>query len=105
MSTIPQATIPNFFFFFSEAVSKVIIPKTPPAFGDQKAWNHRYLFVDFPSTEEARRAAKATDGRHAWGVKIRVKLAKASDSRKPRERDVWDEEHLVPQASSSGLRR
>ncbi len=61
----------------SEAVSKVIIPKTP-ALGDPKAWDHRYLFVDFLSAEEARRAVKATDGRHAWGVKIRVRLAHPS---------------------------
>lgn len=78
----------------SEAVSKVIIPATP-ALGDPKAWNHRYLFVDFANADEARQAAKATDGRHAWGVKIRVQLANSADSRKPRERDEWDEESLA----------
>lgn len=80
----------------SEAVSKVVIPATP-AMGDPKAWNHRYLFVDFPSANEARRAAKATDGRHAWGVQIRVQPAKVPDSHKPRERVDWHEENFESQ--------
>lgn len=81
-----------------EAVSKVIIPASPAA-GDPKAWGHRYLFVDFPSADEAARAIKATNGKHAWGVKIRTQVAKGADSRKPRERDEWDEECSVLQPS------
>ena len=79
-------------YITSEAVSKVIIPRNPPI-GDPKARNHRYLFVDFPSAEEASRAAKATDGRYAWGVQIRVRIARDADSRKPLERGQWDEEN------------
>ena len=78
----------------SEAVSKVVIPRYPPI-GDPKARNHRYLFVDFASAEEASRAVQVTDGRYAWGVKIRVQVANIADSRKVRERDEWDQEHLV----------
>ena len=58
-----------------EAVSKVIIPRNP-GFGHPDAWGHRYLFVDFPSAEEARRAAGTTNGRRAWGVQVRVDVAK-----------------------------
>ncbi|CAF9942587.1 MAG: hypothetical protein ALECFALPRED_009829 [Alectoria fallacina] len=76
-----------------EAVSKVVIPRTP-ALGDRSAWNHRYLFVDFSTTEEADRAAKATNGRQAWGVKIRVQPAKL-DSQKPGEREAWNQEQLA----------
>ncbi|KAG8526318.1 uncharacterized protein KY384_000311 [Bacidia gigantensis] len=77
--------------FHIEAVSKVIIPKEPE-FGHAKAYNHRYLFVDFESAEEARQAAKAIDGRYAWGVQIRVRVAQMSDSRKAHERENWNDE-------------
>lgn len=70
--------------FNIEAVSKVIIPRNP-AFGHPDAWDHRYLFVDFPSAEEARLAAKATNGRRAWGVKVRVDVAKPVTSGKALE--------------------
>ncbi|KAI4252379.1 MAG: hypothetical protein L6R42_007988 [Xanthoria sp. 1 TBL-2021] len=76
--------------FEIEAVSKVVIPATP-AFRGRDVRNHRYLFVDFPRAEEARRAAKATDGRYAWGVKLRVRIANGDESRKTRERGEWDE--------------
>ncbi|KAL8787438.1 MAG: hypothetical protein Q9213_002215 [Squamulea squamosa] len=79
--------------FEIEAVSKVVIPATP-ALDGKRAWNHRYLFVNFPSADEARRAVKATDGRYAWGVKIGVRVARCADSRKTRERSEWDEENL-----------
>lgn len=75
-------------------MSKVIIPRTP-TFGDPSAWNHRYLFVDFTTAEEADQAAKATNGRQAWGVKIRVQLASLANSRKPDEREAWDQERLA----------
>lgn len=77
-----------------EAVSKVIIPQAP-AFGDPKAWNHRYLFVDFSTSEEANHAAKATNGRQAWGVKIRVQPSRIPDSQKPNEREEWDQELMA----------
>lgn len=80
--------------FNVEAVSKVVIPRAP-AFGDPSAWNHRYLFVDFATAEEADRAAKATNGRQAWGVKILVQPSKIPDSRKPGEREAWDREQLI----------
>ena len=67
--------------FNIEAVSKVIIPRNR-GFGHPDPWDHRYLFVDFPSTEEARLAARATNGRRAWGVKIRVEVAKPVTSGK-----------------------
>ncbi|KAL8644853.1 MAG: hypothetical protein Q9226_007564 [Calogaya cf. arnoldii] len=79
--------------FKIEAVSKVVIPTTM-ALGHPEAWDHRYLFVDFPSAEEARRAVKATDGRYAWGVKLRVRMAKGDYSRKTRERDEREEGEL-----------
>lgn len=69
----------------------MVIPRTP-AFGEAEAWNHRYLFVDFSTSEEADRAVKTTNGRQAWGGKIRVRLAKAPASRKPDERDAWHRE-------------
>ena len=75
-------------------MSKVIVPRTP-VFGDPSAWNHRYLFVDFSTAEEADHAAKANNGRQAWGVKIKVQPANAPDSRKPGEREAWDREQLA----------
>ncbi|KAL8800637.1 MAG: hypothetical protein Q9182_005050 [Xanthomendoza sp. 2 TL-2023] len=67
--------------FEIEVVSKVVI----------KGGNQRYLFVDFSSAEDARRAAKATDGRYAWDVKITVQVARWADSPKVYERDDWCE--------------
>ncbi|KAL8925799.1 MAG: hypothetical protein Q9208_003296 [Pyrenodesmia sp. 3 TL-2023] len=64
-----------------------------------KAWDHRYLFVDFPSVDEARRAISATDSRYAWGVKIRVRPAEAPDSREVLERDEWDDGSSAVQPS------
>lgn len=103
-------SFPFFFFFFfflalaallmwfhtSEAVSKVVIPATP-AFSGRDTRNHRYLFVDLPSAEEARRAVKATDGRYAWGVKLKVRVAHGADSGKTRERGEWDESGMALQ--------
>lgn len=89
--------------FNVEAVSKVIIPKLP-IFGDKHAWNHRYLFVDFRSAEEAARAIIVTNGRRMWGVKIRVEVAKPFDSHKTGERDAWEAEQIAAskeQASDS----
>lgn len=77
--------------FPREAISKVIIPANP-ALGDAAARNHRYLFVDFSSAEEAGCAARATNGKQAWGVKIRVMRAKPSESRKIGERVAWQQE-------------
>ena len=74
----------------SEAVSKVVVPNKP-AFGDVANWNHRYLFVDFLTAEDAKQAAKATNGRLAWGVKIRVLPASPRPSRKIGEREAWME--------------
>ncbi|KAL2043211.1 hypothetical protein N7G274_004271 [Stereocaulon virgatum] len=74
-----------------EAVSKVVVPR-PPVYGDPKAWNHRFLFVDFPTADEAERAMKATNGRQAWGVKIRVQPAKGPESHKIHERENWERE-------------
>lgn len=61
-----------------------MIPATP-AFRGRDVRNHRYLYVDFPSPEEAKRAVKAMDGRYAWGVKLRVRIANGDDSRKTRD--------------------
>lgn len=69
--------------FNIEAVSKVIIPRD--GFGHPDAGDHRYLFVDFPSAEEARLAVRATNGRRAWGVEVRVALAKPVTSGKALE--------------------
>lgn len=69
----------------------MVIPRAP-AFGDTRAWTHRYLFVDFVSAEEADRAVNATNGRRAWGVKIRVQHANGPSSSKADERDAWDRE-------------
>ncbi|KAL8727711.1 MAG: hypothetical protein Q9166_005884 [cf. Caloplaca sp. 2 TL-2023] len=66
---------------------------------DRKAWNGRYLFVDFPNADEAKRAAKATDGRYAWGVKLRVQIARDADSHKARERGEWYDETFDAQPS------
>lgn len=79
--------------FEIEAVSKVIVPKSHDP-SDPKTRNDRYLFVDFPSAEEARRAVKATDGKQAWGVGISVRRAIGADSRKIHERDEWDRNAL-----------
>ncbi|KAL8686350.1 MAG: hypothetical protein Q9224_005473 [Gallowayella concinna] len=79
--------------FEIEAVSKVVIPFKPAFPGDPKALNHRHLFVDFPSADEAKRAAKATDGRYAWDVKLSVQVATWADSPKARERGEWYEEN------------
>jgi len=48
--------------------------------------------VDFQSAEEAKRAVKATDGRFAWDVKIRVGHASPPGSRKVGERAEWEAE-------------
>ncbi|KAI4260717.1 MAG: hypothetical protein LQ352_000109 [Teloschistes flavicans] len=83
-----------------EAVSKVIVPESP-AFGDRRAYNHRYLFVDFSSADEAQHAVKEFNGRMAWGVKIRVQSS-SSSSRKIHERDDYDDgNHDLPSAPSS----
>ncbi|KAL9576392.1 MAG: hypothetical protein Q9212_007135 [Teloschistes hypoglaucus] len=71
-----------------EAVSKVIIPRSPTS-GDPYAQMPRYLFVDFASADEARRAVKEFNGRMAWGVKIRVQPANNSSSRKIYERNDY----------------
>lgn len=48
--------------------------------------------MDFSTAEEAKRAVKATDGRFAWNVKIRVGHAKPLGSRKVGERNEWGAE-------------
>lgn len=63
-----------------------------PEFAKPGAWNHRYLFVDFATAEEADAAAKVMNGKQAWGVKIRVSPAKGEGSRKVDEREAWGEE-------------
>ncbi|KAL8811132.1 MAG: hypothetical protein Q9200_002042 [Gallowayella weberi] len=82
-SAVNQGIRELFAGFEIEVVSKVVI----------KAGNQRHLFVDFPSAEEARRAAKATDGRYAWNVKISVQVARWADSPKVYEREKWCEEN------------
>ncbi|KAL8663638.1 MAG: hypothetical protein Q9202_003708 [Teloschistes flavicans] len=83
-----------------EAVSKVIVPESP-AFGDRRDYNHRYLFVDFSSADEAQHAVKEFNGRMAWGVKICVQPS-SSSSRKIHERDDYDDgNHDLPNAPSS----
>ena len=74
----------------------MVIPKAP-AFGEAAARNHRYLFVDFGSAEDADSAAKATNGTMAWGVKIRVLPARPPDSGKVGEREVVGSDGLEPQ--------
>lgn len=80
----------------------MIIP-TKPAFGDARAWNHRYLFVDFSNAEEAARAASATNGKQAWGVKIRVMPARPSESGKIGEREAWQQEEESAKAEASSV--
>ena len=48
--------------------------------------------MDFSSAEEADHAAKAMNGRLAWGVRIKVQPAKLADSRKAGEREAWEQE-------------
>ena len=48
--------------------------------------------MDFATAEEADHAAKATNGRLAWGVRIKVQPAKLADSRKAGEREAWEQE-------------
>jgi len=60
-----------------------------PDFGEPGAWNQRYLFIDPSTAEEADAAAKATNRKQVWGVKIRVLPANSSGSRKVDEREAW----------------
>ncbi|KAL8727504.1 MAG: hypothetical protein Q9181_005690 [Wetmoreana brouardii] len=85
-----------------EAVSKVVIPKAP-AFGDREAWNHRYLFVDFSTAEEAERAVKEINGKMAWGVKVRAGIASLPGSRKIHERGDYEQEQQGLLGESSSL--
>ena len=48
--------------------------------------------MDFATAEEADAAAQATNGKQAWGVKIRVLHAKGAGSRKVDEREAWGAE-------------
>ena len=74
----------------------MVIPRAQP-FGDPKPGNHRYLFVDLASAEEAERAAKSVNGKRMWGVKIRVELAKMPESCKLHEREDWElQQHGLP---------
>lgn len=68
----------------------MIVP-IKPVFGKAGAWNHRYLFVDFATAEEADAAAKVMNGKQAWGVKIRVLPAKSEGSWKVDEREACGE--------------
>lgn len=52
------------------------------AVDDKKALNNRFLFVNFSSAEEASRAREAKNGQYAWGVKVRVEVAKPSKTRR-----------------------
>lgn len=78
----------------SDAVSKVIIPRS-------NKYENRYLFVDFPSAEEAERARRAVNGKTAWGVSVRVSHAKSGDSPKVDERKRWEEEQVQRQQALS----
>ncbi|KAF2182962.1 hypothetical protein K469DRAFT_711318 [Zopfia rhizophila CBS 207.26] len=60
--------------FNIEAVSKV---KSPPESLKHKPGNGYYVFVDFSCKEEARAAARATDGQMALGGKLRVNFARS----------------------------
>ena len=73
----------------------MVNPKSPPS-GDAAAWNHRYLFVDLASAEDADSAAKATNDTMAWGVKVRVLPARPPDSHKVAEREAVDSDRLDP---------
>ncbi|OCL05748.1 hypothetical protein AOQ84DRAFT_390669 [Glonium stellatum] len=64
------------------AVSKVISPHESI---QSKPGNHFYAFVDFPSSEEADAAAKALNGKLAFGGRLKVNYSR-SISRKVDER-------------------
>lgn len=70
-----------------------------PSGGRSQGMGSSLPLCSFPSADEAGRAVRATDGRYAWGVKIRVRLAKAPNSRKGLERDQWDDGDSALQAS------
>lgn len=48
--------------------------------------HNRYLFVDFPTVDEAHRARQAVDGKFHWGMKVRGSYAKVGGSCKVDER-------------------
>jgi hypothetical protein len=70
----------------SEAISKLISPHASKRI---ERGDHYYLFVDFPSPEEALAAMSALDGEDGpWGGKLKVGKARG-DSAKPDERQRW----------------
>ncbi|KAI9765709.1 MAG: hypothetical protein M1840_007142 [Geoglossum simile] len=72
----------------SDAVSKIISPH--PSKRSQPG-DHYYLFVDFPTAEEADAAVKTLNGRTLpWGGRAIISKARG-ESRKLDERDIWEE--------------
>jgi hypothetical protein len=81
-----QVEILFLIFYNSEAVSKLISPHPSKRL---EPGDHYYLFVDFPSAEEAQAAMNALDGQNGpWGGKLKVGRARG-DSSKPDERQRW----------------
>ncbi|KAK2759505.1 hypothetical protein FQN54_002984 [Arachnomyces sp. PD_36] len=84
--------------FTVEAISKMISPTTPsrPKFG-----YGYYLFVDFPSVEEATAAMKAVDGKESpWGGTLMVDKS-TNFSRKVEEREFWIRENSGTEGKSN----
>ncbi|GAD94512.1 ribonucleoprotein, putative [Paecilomyces variotii No. 5] len=83
-----DAEIRKFFDGFNvEAISKVISPHLSKRF---EPGDHYYLFVDFPSSDEAQAALSALDGQVGpWGGKLKVSKAKG-ESRKVDERTKFN---------------
>ncbi|KAH0542298.1 hypothetical protein FGG08_003325 [Glutinoglossum americanum] len=83
--------------FTIDAVSKIISPHISTR---AKPGNHFYLFVDFPTAEEAEAAIMALNGKSApWGGRLVVSKARG-DSRRVEERERWREEELTATGST-----
>ncbi|KAI9854658.1 MAG: hypothetical protein M1813_000905 [Trichoglossum hirsutum] len=82
--------IRNFFQGFNiDAISKIISPHISKR---AQPGNHYYLFVDFPSADEAAAAARALNGKSpAWGGRLVVTRARGN-SRRVEERNLWEDE-------------
>lgn len=60
-----------------------IHPPHPSKQASGEGGNNHYLFVDFPSTEEAIKAMKAVERTQSpWGGQLRVSFAKGAGSKK-----------------------
>jgi RNA recognition motif-containing protein len=78
-----EAIIRKLFSGFQvQMISKVIAPRT--TFNTPPPGNLYYAFVDFETTESARLALRAVDGRELEGTKLRVSIPKS----RPRNAEV-----------------